>query len=115
MTEGKLAPNLLGWMVEHANRYLSSGGSDGHMYKITQPRRPEITVPSLLLMTTGRKSGERFIFPLFYGKAGDAYFVVARRGAHLKSGLISQHPCQLGGRHAGRHREDQGAGLDRHG
>ena len=63
MTEAKLAPNLPGWMVEHANRYLSSGGTEGHMYKMTQPGRPEITVPALLLTTTGRKSGERFIFP----------------------------------------------------
>ena len=47
MTETKLAPNLPGWMAEHANRYLSSGGADGHMYKMTQPGRPEITVPSL--------------------------------------------------------------------
>src|SRR6267142_4003260 len=75
MTEAKLAPNLPGWMVEHANRYLSSGGTDGHMYKMTQPGRPEITVPSLLLTTTGRKSGERFIFPLFYANAGDSYIV----------------------------------------
>ena len=80
MTEAKLAPNLPGWMVEHANRYLSSGGADGHMYKMTQPGRPEITVPSLLLTTTGRKSGERFIFPLFYGQAGDSYIVVASKG-----------------------------------
>ena len=25
MTEAKLAPNLPGWMVDHTNRYLSSG------------------------------------------------------------------------------------------
>ena len=31
MTEAKLAPNLPDWMVEHANRYLASGGTDGHM------------------------------------------------------------------------------------
>jgi len=37
MTDAKLAPNLPGWMVEHANRYLSSGGTDGHMHKPTQP------------------------------------------------------------------------------
>jgi hypothetical protein len=43
MTDAKLAPNLPGWMVEHANRYLSSGGTEGHMYKMTQPGRPEIT------------------------------------------------------------------------
>ena len=56
------------------------------MYKMTQPGRPEITVPSLLLTTTGRKSGERFIFPLFYGKTGDGYFVVASKGG------APQHP-----------------------
>lgn len=65
MTDAKLAPNLPGWMVEHTNRYLSSGGTDGHMYKMTQPGRPEIMVPAPLLTTTGRKSVERFIFPLF--------------------------------------------------
>ena len=65
MTEAKLAPNLPGWMQDHANRYLSSGGTEGHMYQMTQPGRPEITVPSLLLTTTGRKSGEKYIFPLF--------------------------------------------------
>jgi len=86
MTEPKLAPNLPGWMVEHANRYLSSGGTDGHMHKPTQPAGLDITVPSLLLTTIGRKSGERFIFPLYYGKAGDSYIVVASKGGAL------QHP-----------------------
>lgn len=76
----KLAPNLPDWMVEHANRYLASGGTDGHLYKITQPDRPELTVPSLLLTTTGRKSGERYIFPLFYGMAGGSYLVIASKG-----------------------------------
>ena len=69
MTEAKLAPNLPDWMVQHANRYLSSGGTDGHMYKTTLPGRGEITTPALLLTTTGRKSGEKFIFPLYYGTA----------------------------------------------
>src|SRR6266403_569707 len=82
MTEAKLAPNLPDWMVEHAARYLSSGGTDGHMYKMTQPGRPEIPVPSLLLTTTGRKSGERFIFPLFYGQAGTAISWSPRKAAH---------------------------------
>src|SRR6516162_3147790 len=86
MTEAKLAPNHPGWMVEHANRYLSSGGTDRHMYEMTQPGRPEIAVPSLLLTTTGRKSGERYVFPLFYGKDGDGCIVVASKGG------APQHP-----------------------
>ena len=80
MSDAKLAPNLPGWMIEHANRYLSSGGNEGHLYKMTQPGLPGLTVPSLLLTTTGRKSGERFIFPLFYGTDGDSYVVVASKG-----------------------------------
>jgi proline iminopeptidase len=41
---------------------------------------PQKSVPSLLLITTGRKSGEKYLFPLFYGKAGSGYFVVASKG-----------------------------------
>jgi len=85
MADAKLAPNLPDWMVEHTNRYLSSGGTDGHLYKMTQPGRPEITVPSLLLTTTGRKSGEKFVFPLFYGETGSGgYIIVASKGGAPK-------------------------------
>ena len=87
MTEAKLAPNLPDWMVEHAKRYIASGGSEGHMYEMQQPGRPQITVPALLLTTTGRKSGERYIFPLFYGETGEGgYIVVASKGG------APQHP-----------------------
>ena len=37
-------------------------------------------MPSLLLTTTGRKSGQKFLFPLFYGKTGNSYFVIASKG-----------------------------------
>lgn len=80
MPEAKLAPNLPQWMLDHANRYLSSGGKDGHMYRITLPGRPELTVPSLMLTTTGRKSGEKFLFPLFYGEVGHGFVIVASKG-----------------------------------
>ena len=80
MTEAKLAPNLPGWMQDHANRYLSSGGTEGHMYTVTPPGYSEMVVPSLLLTTAGRKSGDKNVFPLFYGKSGDSYFVIASKG-----------------------------------
>jgi deazaflavin-dependent oxidoreductase (nitroreductase family) len=81
MSDAKLAPGLPDWMVEHANRYMSSGGTEGHMYKMTQPGRPEITVPSLLLTTIGRKSGQKYVFPLFYGENGTGgYIIVASKG-----------------------------------
>jgi proline iminopeptidase len=80
MTEAKLAPNMPKWMTDHVDRYLSSGGTDGHMYTINLPNSPTLTVPSLLLTTTGRKSGQKYLFPLFYGRAGDGYFVIASKG-----------------------------------
>ena len=36
--EAKLAPKMPQWMVDHANRYLSSGGAEGHIYKVKPPR-----------------------------------------------------------------------------
>ena len=85
MTEAQLAPNLPQWMKDHVDRYLSSGGTDGHLYTINAPNAPPRTVPSLLLITTGRKSGKKYLFPLFYGhvgggQAGDSYFVIASKG-----------------------------------
>jgi deazaflavin-dependent oxidoreductase (nitroreductase family) len=80
MAEAKLAPNLPQWMIDHVNRYTSSGGSEGHMYTLTPPGYSKMTVPSLLLTTTGRKSGEKFIFPLFYGETGNSYIIVASKG-----------------------------------
>ena len=80
MAEAKLAPNLQQWQIDHSNRYLSSGGVDGHIYKVTPAGYAEMTVPSLLLTTTGRKSGEKYIFPLFYGQIGNSYIIVASKG-----------------------------------
>jgi deazaflavin-dependent oxidoreductase (nitroreductase family) len=80
MAEAKLAPNLPQWMIDHANRYISSAGTDGHIYKANPPGYGERNVPSLLLTTTGRKSGEKFIFPLYYGETGNSYIIVASKG-----------------------------------
>lgn len=80
MTDAILAPNLPQWMVDHANRYLSSGGTDGHIYTIKREGLPELGVPSLLLTTTGRKSGTKYLFPLFYGEEDGKYFVIASKG-----------------------------------
>jgi proline iminopeptidase len=80
MADAKLAPNLPQWMIDHANRYLSSGGTDGHLYKANPPGYGEMLVPSLMLTTTGRKSGEKYMFPLYYGALGHSYIIVASKG-----------------------------------
>lgn len=60
------------WVADHIRRYLATGGADGHEW---QPG-----VPTLLLTTTGRRSGKRRRTALIYGRAADAYVVVASQG-----------------------------------
>ena len=43
-------------------------------------------MPTLLLTTTGRRTGEPYTTPLIYGTDGDRYLVVASRGG------THQHP-----------------------
>ena len=54
-------------------------------------------VPSLLLTTTGRKSGEKFIFPLFYGEDGKSYIIVASKGGDRSTptGIETSSPIRM--------------------
>jgi deazaflavin-dependent oxidoreductase (nitroreductase family) len=70
MSEQRKLPD---WMADHIRRYLETDGADGHIWR---------GVPTLLLTTTGRRSGEPHLLPLIYGKDGDAYVVVASKGGH---------------------------------
>ena len=60
-----------GWQAEHARRYLETNGEDGHIWR---------GVPTLLLTTTGWRSGEPYTTPLIYGEDNGRYVVVASRG-----------------------------------
>ncbi len=62
---------LPGWILEHRRRYLETDGADGHIWN---------GVPTLLLTTSGRKSGEKRTLPLIYGRDADRYIIVASRG-----------------------------------
>jgi deazaflavin-dependent oxidoreductase (nitroreductase family) len=63
---------------EHVRRYRETGGEVGHIWN---------GVPTLLLTTTGRKTGEQRTAPLIYGRDGDAFVVVASKGG------APQHPA----------------------
>jgi deazaflavin-dependent oxidoreductase (nitroreductase family) len=51
--------------------YLESGGEKGHIWN---------GVPTLLLTTTGHKTGRETTTPLIYGKSGWNYLLVASKG-----------------------------------
>jgi deazaflavin-dependent oxidoreductase (nitroreductase family) len=63
------APPLYG--AQHVERYRETGGEVGHEWRGTH---------TLLLTTTGRRSGESRTTPLIYGRHGDDYLVVASKG-----------------------------------
>ena len=65
------APELPAWIAEHLKKYLATNGADGHIWN---------GVPTLLLTTTGRKSGEARTLPLIYGQDGKRFVIVASRG-----------------------------------
>jgi deazaflavin-dependent oxidoreductase (nitroreductase family) len=98
MAEAKIAPGLQDWVKDHIARYLASNGADGHMMLL--PSHPSAAVPTLLLTTTGRKSGQKFIFPLIYGTAGDSYVVIASKGGAPEhpgwySNLVAQPQVEI--------------------
>ncbi|HEU0318950.1 MAG TPA: nitroreductase family deazaflavin-dependent oxidoreductase [Solirubrobacteraceae bacterium] len=57
--------------AEHVQRYRETGGEEGHDWQGTQ---------TLILTTTGRKSGEERSTPLIYGRLGEDYLIVASKG-----------------------------------
>ena len=47
---------------------------------VARRKSEELFVLNLLLVTKGRKSGARHLFPLFYGEAGKGWFIIASKG-----------------------------------
>ena len=73
-----------GWIAEHREKYLATNGEEGHMYDGTSAGVP-VLMPTLLLTTIGRKTGEERIMPLLYSETGDgSYVVVGSKGGALK-------------------------------
>jgi deazaflavin-dependent oxidoreductase (nitroreductase family) len=65
--------SLLG--EDHVRRYRETSGEEGYLWN---------GAPSLLLTTTGRKTGEPRVSPLIFGRDGDDYLIVASVGGMPK-------------------------------
>ena len=71
------------WVAEQTRTYLASGGTDGHEAN---------GVRILVLVTTGRASGEPRSTCLIYGASGDDFVLVASKGRRGRPGLVQESP-----------------------
>jgi deazaflavin-dependent oxidoreductase (nitroreductase family) len=98
MSDIEIPDYLPGWIKDHIELYLkdperahlwdaSLGGGSGQL-------------PTLLLITTGRKSGKKRPLPLIYKHVGDAYVIIASKGgapAHPSwyLNLVAHPECEI--------------------
>lgn len=94
MANAKLAPKMQEWQVEHTNLYLSSGGKEWYILRRTPPGYPEMDALSLLLTTTGRKSGGSLFSRFSTGRSEIATSLWHRRAALLiiQAGTLVANP-----------------------
>ena len=79
MAEISTPARLPSWIQDHLERYLATDGEDGHLWDASLGGGTG-KVPTLLLTTTGRKSGKTLQLPLIYGKTDGGYVVIASKG-----------------------------------
>ena len=69
--DGEPLDSASGWVAEHTRRYVETGGREGHEWR---------GVPTLVLTTKGRKTGQPRRNALIYGRDGEKYVIVASKG-----------------------------------
>ena len=83
MTPAEKLKALQAFVADHLSRYLSTNGEDGYWLDASLFGGKGM-IPSLLLTTTGRKSGNRITTPMMFMQFGPeehpAYVVVASKG-----------------------------------
>jgi deazaflavin-dependent oxidoreductase (nitroreductase family) len=79
MTEPNKTRELPDWIKNHLARYIATDGAEGYLWDASLGGGQGL-VPTLLLTTTGRKSGNALTLPLIFGRAGPNYVIVASQG-----------------------------------
>lgn len=74
------------WTADHLRRYLSSNGEDGYFVDFGEVGGPA-AVATLILTTTGRKSGLPHSLPLIFGQFGQRAVIIASKGG------AAEHPA----------------------
>jgi deazaflavin-dependent oxidoreductase (nitroreductase family) len=70
--------SAMDWVAEHTRKYVETGGEDGYLWR---------GYPTIVLTTTGRKSGDLRRNALIFGRDGDDYILVASYGGRPKHPL----------------------------
>jgi len=86
MSDIEIPESMPKWMADHVRQYVDSGGTEGHIWDSRAVGGPGL-LPTLLLTTTGRRSGKARTMPLIYGESGGSYVIVASKGG------APQHPA----------------------
>ena len=86
------------WIAEHIKLY-ESDPEKAHMWDSSILGGPG-PLPTLLLRTTGRRTGEPRSIPLLYEQIGDGYAVIASKGGmphdpHWYLNLVAKPECDL--------------------
>jgi proline iminopeptidase len=79
MADAQVPAGMPAWIQNHVRQYLESGGKEGHMWDSSVVGGPG-PLPTLLLITTGRKSGTKQLVPLIYGETPGGFVVIASKG-----------------------------------
>lgn len=82
MSDPMIEASTTGWIAKHRDLYLSDP-EKGHLWDSTFAGGPG-PLPTLLLTTTGRKSGKESVMPLLYGKVDGGYAIIASKGGDPK-------------------------------
>ena len=78
MSDLEIPDYLPDWIADHIRLYLEDP-EKAHLWDASLAGG-EGVLPTLLLITTGRKSGRKRPLPLIYKQVGDGYVIIASKG-----------------------------------
>ncbi len=98
MSEPNTPTELPSWIADHVKLYLEDPDK-AHMWDSAPVGGPGV-LPTLLLTTTGRKSGEPRMLPLLYQKVDAGFVIIASKGGAPKHpawylNLLDNPNCEI--------------------
>lgn len=82
MSDPVIEASTTGWIAQHRELYQRDPEA-AHLFDTTAAGGPG-PLPTLLLTTTGRKSGKESVMPLLYGEVDGGYAIIASKGGDPK-------------------------------